>query len=317
MILIISINYDYSTSIVAEWLLHYDRKFEIITETEIITDLVTTIDAKGKVKINFKLSNGKTFDLSRISSFWYRRNKFLFVNDIPNPELREFKLHLDTEYKKLGEYLFERTETIGGIGSYFNSDPNKLLVLQRAAKVGLDVPMTAIVTSRDKLRSYFLKRRFINKNISEVINFKKRGRFISSKTIEVNFKNIEKDFAPSLFQELVPKKYELRIFFLREEFYAMAIFSQMDNQTCIDFRNYNYRKPNRTVPFKLPTEVQKKLTCLMKELGYNTGSIDMIVTPEDKYVFLEVNPVGQFGMVSKPCNYFIERKIAQTLIRKP
>ena len=31
-------------------------------------------------------------------------------------------------------------------------------------------------------------------------------------------------------------------------------------------------------------------------------------------VFLEVNPVGQFGMVSLPCNYQLEKRIAQYLI---
>jgi hypothetical protein len=31
-------------------------------------------------------------------------------------------------------------------------------------------------------------------------------------------------------------------------------------------------------------------------------------------VFLEINPVGQFGMVSHPCNYYLEKRIAQNLI---
>ncbi|MDM1050110.1 hypothetical protein [Sphingobacterium hotanense] len=48
----------------------------------------------------------------------------------------------------------------------------------------------------------------------------------------------------------------------------------------------------------------------MKGLGFNTGSIDLILTPDGDYVFLEINPEGQFGMVSHPCNYFLEREMA-------
>ena len=53
----------------------------------------------------------------------------------------------------------------------------------------------------------------------------------------------------------------------------------------------------------------------MKYVNLNTGSIDMIVTKENEYIFLEVNPVGQFGMVSQPCNYYLEKKITEYLMK--
>jgi hypothetical protein len=40
------------------------------------------------------------------------------------------------------------------------------------------------------------------------------------------------------------------------------------------------------------------------------------VARDGREVFLEVNPVGQFGMVSRPCNYQLERKVAELLLRK-
>jgi D-alanine-D-alanine ligase-like ATP-grasp enzyme len=51
----------------------------------------------------------------------------------------------------------------------------------------------------------------------------------------------------------------------------------------------------------------------MALLKLNTGSIDLIVNTTGEYIFLEVNPVGQFGMVSSPCNYYLEREIARFL----
>jgi hypothetical protein len=54
----------------------------------------------------------------------------------------------------------------------------------------------------------------------------------------------------------------------------MAIFSQNDKKTKIDFRNYNAIKPNRTVPFKLPIRIEEKIVKFMKLVDMNWGSID-------------------------------------------
>lgn len=52
----------------------------------------------------------------------------------------------------------------------------------------------------------------------------------------------------------------------------------------------------------------------MNNLKLKNGSIDIIRGVDNNYYFLEVNPVGQFGMVSNPCNYNIEEKFALKLI---
>lgn len=46
----------------------------------------------------------------------------------------------------------------------------------------------------------------------------------------------------------------------------MAIFSQNDDQTKVDFRNYNINKPNRNVPFMLPNELESKIKLLMNDI---------------------------------------------------
>ena len=71
----------------------------------------------------------------------------------------------------------------------------------------------------------------------------------------------------------------------------------------------------RVLPIDIPTEIIRKLKLLMKELYLESGSIDMIVTPDDEYVFLEVNPVGQYDYVGKRCNYQLDKEIALTLIK--
>lgn len=72
----------------------------------------------------------------------------------------------------------------------------------------------------------------------------------------------------------------------------------------VDFRNYNLKKVKGNVPYQLPLNIQLSLKKLVKELNLKTCSIDMLVSKDEEYYSLEVNPVGQFGMVSKPCNYY-------------
>ena len=51
----------------------------------------------------------------------------------------------------------------------------------------------------------------------------------------------------------------------------------------------------------------------MKRCNLSFGAIDMILTPKDRYIFLEVNPNGQFGWIENLANLPISRTIAKTL----
>ena len=95
----------------------------------------------------------------------------------------------------------------------------------------------------------------------------------------------------------------------------MAIISQEDQKNMIDFRNYNLKDPNRFVPYKIPSFVEAKLRNVFDELQINTGSVDLVKDINGNYIFLEINPIGQFGMTSIPCNYNLEKKIAEYLIK--
>jgi len=76
---------------------------------------------------------------------------------------------------------------------------------------------------------------------------------------------------------------------------------------------YNKKNPNRNVPFNLPSNITNQVCKLMKELNLETGSLDIVLTKNKEYYFLEVNPVGQFAQVSMPSNYYIEQYIATQL----
>jgi len=51
----------------------------------------------------------------------------------------------------------------------------------------------------------------------------------------------------------------------------------------------------------------------MKALNLESGSIDLILDKSGNIYFLEINPVGQFGMTSVPTNYYLEKKVAKEI----
>lgn len=120
-------------------------------------------------------------------------------------------------------------------------------------------------------------------------------------------------FSLSFCQDHIIKLCDIRIFFLNERCYSMAIMSQNNPDTLVDFRKYDYENPNRSIPFEIPEDLSRKIRTFMNKLDLISGSLDFILNIEGDFIFLEVNPVGQFGMIDSPCNFGLHRKIAEYL----
>jgi glutathione synthase/RimK-type ligase-like ATP-grasp enzyme len=52
----------------------------------------------------------------------------------------------------------------------------------------------------------------------------------------------------------------------------------------------------------------------MKNIGLKYGCIDIIVTPDNNYVFLEINPSGQWYFVQVRTEAHITKAIAKLII---
>lgn len=158
--------------------------------------------------------------------------------------------------------------------------------------------------------------RIITKPIGEVAVFENENynyRMYTSEILDTNFVNLPEKFGISLFQKLIEKKFEIRAFFIDGSVFSVAIFSQENEMTKVDFRRYPRKNQNRVVPYKLPFNIEEKICLLMHNLNLNTGSIDFIVDENNIIYFLEINPVGQFGFVAKGLYTDLHRLIANYL----
>jgi ATP-GRASP peptide maturase of grasp-with-spasm system len=321
MVLILSMESDISTIEVIDWLDFMGIKWKRLNGEDIDE---TNQDLLLSMATNSPSSNSLFPGCSsQIRATWYRRfHGFhkIMRQMYPSTDTHFSNARLErlliAEVGKIHSYCYSFLTDCFWLDRPMNTRLNKLHVLELARNLGFQIPKTIVTNKKEILQKEFCGRQIVTKHISEADGF-----YVESK-LYLNYTSIVDDafissmpeiFFPSLFQEKIEKKYEIRAFFLFGKVYAMAIFSQSSEQTKVDFRQYDFSNLNRMVPFALPMLICEKITKLMSLLDLNHGSIDMIKSTQEEYVFLEVNPIGQFGMVSYPCNYFLEEEIAKSL----
>jgi ATP-GRASP peptide maturase of grasp-with-spasm system len=317
---------DHSSSVVIKWLLYFHKPF-------------TRINNRDSIKVKKIYFEDKTFklqfvhedvllNLDQFQSYWYRRGNFS-ISNLPNyfspDETLQNKVnaHILQERKSLNHFIHKLFESKKNISSITNATVNKLEVLRLAVMFGLEIPDTYLLSEKKEINTLFNQNKsLITKGIQEGLVIQHKSETHSealqyaaytSTFKKSQLQGVPKQFAVTKFQTKIDKAVELRIFLLNHQFYTMAIFSQNNTKTKIDFRHYDFKHPNRSVPFTLPKKVEKKLLGLFEKLGLNSGSADIIIDQTGKYIFLEINPIGQFGMVSGPCNYYLEKEIAAFL----
>lgn len=321
-IIILGESCDKSTDLVCLWLMHWNIPFLRLNEENEINPVIGIEYEDADTKI-FIHKEGIRYNLDGIQKTWFRRGYFLFrrIADIPtlsretNDSIKE---HLSNEGKTLEHFLYYYLSKGSAINHPEKYNYNKLIALREAQKVGLKIPQTLLSVCPDDIRRFLNKQgSCISKSIQDLMGIRTNNDYaFTGKTVRVEKNEIcPKGHWYSLFQKEIKKKYELRIFYFMGKIFTMAIFSQMDKESELDFRNVdvNGNHPNRMVPFTLPNKVARKIHKLMNNLKLESGSIDIIVDNNNDYFFLEVNPVGQFNFVSELCNYHIEKYIANFL----
>ncbi len=201
---------------------------------------------------------------------------------------------------------------------------NKLYQLAVAARYGLAVPRTIVTNDAEQILAFVREQngaaamKMLCGNV-----FAKEGssaplfvftQYVTEDMICDHFEDFR--LAPVMVQEYVPKKFELRVTVVGEKIFACAIYSQDSERTRFDWRRYDFRNV-RHEPFTLPLELQKKLLELLKFWHLSFGAIDLIYTPDGKYVFLEINPNGQWLWIEQVTGMPISQTIAETLTLAP
>ncbi|MFH7028994.1 MAG: MvdC family ATP-grasp ribosomal peptide maturase [Heteroscytonema crispum UTEX LB 1556] len=201
-----------------------------------------------------------------------------------------------------------------------NAAENKLRQLRLAQEVGLVIPRTLVTNNAEEVREFFseVKGKMVAKLLTPLSQSMSGSSFFlyTSAVKEEDLLELESlRHSPMVFQEQIPKLRELRVVFVDGKLFVGALDASVYSTSTVDWRNYN-TDTCMWQPHDLPSEIAFRLKIFMATFGLVFGAFDFIQTPAGEYVFLEVNPTGEWGMLERDLGYPISEAIAQALLCK-
>ncbi len=229
-----------------------------------------------------------------ICAAWFRRPQSLFTG-IRN--LTSTKLE---DYVK-AQSMATLTALYDGLQTLWVGQPHKLrladikaLQLAEASKAGLKTPHTLISNNPEKAAAFIGKlggtECAVKPLVALGVSNEQGYRLPLTTIVPADYSLDAVAMAPNIFQPYISKMTELRCVVIGEKIFSARINSQANANTAMDWRAGDCEHEI----FSLPEDVEASIHHLMNSFGINFASLDMILTPEGEFVFLELNPNGQW-----------------------
>lgn len=249
--------------------------------------------------------NGSWFEPGQIANIWYRRpEEFRSGAKDSSPEGK----FTCSEWTEFFENFFAHVpiERWMNHPSLNAKASRKLEQLSTAATLGIKVPDTLVTQQPTDLRAFYAKHggRLIAKPLAS--GYVERGNDEADSLIYTNQLRASdmEDLAdlsvcPTLFQEFVEKDYDVRITVVDSEVTAVKMVAKENDgtQRC-DIRRNNMVDVTHS-QIELPAHISSGIGALVKRYSLRFAAIDMIVSVAGEWLFLEINPNGQWAWIDQ------------------
>lgn len=183
---------------------------------------------------------------------------------------------------------------------------NKVYQLMYAGSNGWIIPKSYIGNDGRTCKEY--------ENTVSIIKPLTTGKIYGSKGCELYQTNIFEGIregiclTPIYLQEYIHKAYEVRVTIVENNVYAVRIDTENKIDWRVDYSNHKYTK------IICPNEVLEKCYKLMEDFSLNFGAFDFVVTSKEEWVFLEINPNGQWLWLEQALQLDISKNIVEYLV---
>lgn len=281
------------------------------------TELSFSCTASGHVRRYLRV-DGAMVDLDRVTAVWYRRPG----RPEPHAEITDERMRkcIADECQSILNDVWHTLDCrwVPARPSVIRRAELKAAQLMLAGALGFELPPTLLSNSPEAFLEFYRQQN------ADVVSKLAGGSFMLGfgeefmrYTEGVSRRDVgyagSVRYAPVFFQAYVPKRVELRVTVVGQKVFAAEIHSQASHRTRHDWRRYDLF---RTIylPHELPVEVEKRCVQLVRRLDLCYGAIDMILTPDDHYVFLEINPNGQYLWIEDETGLAISDALCELLI---
>lgn len=315
MILLVTSKEDVTTDLVVDKLNISGAEYYRFNTEELCKSINVIFEPKIKKLALFDTTKGKLIDLAKVKSVYFRRPKIpcapadLLISE-QHFVMNEIANTLEGIYKYLDDKFW-----ISNVYSIRQAE-NKLYQQLIANTFGLVTP-ESIVTN-----DYGEALKFLQTNTECIIKPVKSGFVSDELSPKVIFTSLlSKDDThklerisecPTYFQKHIKKTADIRVTVVGSSIFSAKIYSQAFEDTRIDWR----KGENVNLQYEaidLGPKMNEACINLIKYLGLQFGALDFILDNEGKYIFLEINPNGQWGWIQFRLGYDISGTIANLL----
>ena len=113
-----------------------------------------------------------------------------------------------------------------------------------------------------------------------------------------------------LFQQWVPKDYDVRLTVVDSQFFAARIDATSEAAR-VDWRSDYAALTYQAI--ETPEAIRAQVSALLGELGLRFGTLDFVVAPDGQWWFLECNPNGQWAWIEDETGMPISGALADAL----
>lgn len=315
MILIITNKEDVTTDFIIKHL--EENEFYRFNTEDFIHRVNITIDiSNNRFFLHDKIDN-KIINSDDIFSIYYRRPKFPNFNYAGLTAEENNFVHAETENAIKG--IFRILEGRLWISNPFSiaMAENKIYQMVLAQKIGFLIPRSLITNIKTDFETFLIEneKQCIVKTIKNgFVDDKKTPSIIFTSDIsnitEQEKSGIEK--CPTYVQEKIKKEFDIRCIVVGDKVFGAKIDSQIKTETEIDWRKgYNIDLKHEKI--ELPFDIVNMCIQITRLLDLSFGAIDLVKSKNGKYVFLEINPNGQWAWLEKRLEYNISGHIANLL----
>lgn len=250
-----------------------------------------TVDYRNPAEPRARLAHATagTVDLSEASAVWWRRPQLVSLQAVTDDDARGFT-H--------GEWHEALYGVWGLLACPWMNPPvqdeiasRKALQLAVASRLGFRVPDTLMTSDAGEARA-FIERHGLGRTIYKIFSathqvWRETRLVLADDLALLDAVRV----APVIFQEYIRAVADLRITVVGRDVYAMAIDTRGTAYE-VDFRVSLQEAVVTTVD--LPEAVIAAIHRLMAHFGLVYGAVDIRLTEEGEYYFLEVNTAGEF-----------------------
>ena len=201
----------------------------------------------------------------------------------------------------LGDDAFDGVPQLDPLDAVRRCD-HKELQLRRAAAFGLRIPETLFSNDPNLVRAFVDD---VRADDGVVVTKMQSSFAVHRSGLEhVVFTSVVDDdaladleglrYCPMQFQREVKKRLELRATVVGDDVFCAAVDSQKRPETALDWRKDGVGLLRSWERYALPREVEQALLRLVRSFGLGYAAADIVVTPDDELVFLEINAGGEW-----------------------